>query len=307
MRFLVKRVVETALCWSGVTRLMRLRRVADTLVLAYHNIVPDGCEIRGDRSLHLPQREFARQLDLLQRTHEVVPLRALLERGPQRPRRPRAVITFDDACQGAVTAGVDELARRGLPATVFVAPAFVGGRSFWWDALAAAHETALPDEIRRHALEQLAGKDRDVRRWAERASITLPPVPEHQRCATEAQLRALDRTEGITLASHTWSHPNLARLAESELLDELTRPLAWLRERFDHVVPWLAYPYGLASERVMDMAKETGYHGALLVEGGWLEGDRRNRPSPFALPRQNVPAGVSRAGFELRISGFFAR
>jgi peptidoglycan/xylan/chitin deacetylase (PgdA/CDA1 family) len=283
---------------------MRRRRAADAVVLAYHNIVPDGAEVLGDRSLHLPQREFARQLDLLRETHDVVPLDQVLE-PPSGPRtRPRAAITFDDACQGAVTAGIDELARRGMPATVFVAPAFVGGRSFWWDALAGPGTEGLAEDVRRHALESLAGRDDAVRRWAECSGIAVHAVPDHQTCATEAQLRALDGTEGITLASHTWSHPNLARLSREELEEELSRPLAWLRERFQHVIPWLTYPYGLASPQVVAAVAEAGYRGALLVEGGWLPRHPRGCIHPYELPRQNVPSGLSLRGFELRVSGF---
>jgi peptidoglycan/xylan/chitin deacetylase (PgdA/CDA1 family) len=285
---------------------MRRRRAADAVVLAYHNIVPDGAEVLGDRSLHLPQREFARQLDLLRETHDVVPLAQVLE-PPSGPRtRPRAAITFDDACQGAVTAGIDELTRRGMPATVFVAPAFVGGRSFWWDALAGTGAEGLPDDVRRHALEVLAGRDDAVRQWAERNALAIHSVPDHQTCATEAQLRELDGTEGITLASHTWSHPNLARLPREELEEELTRPLAWLRERFRHVIPWLTYPYGLASPQVVAAAARAGYRGALLVEGGWLPRHPRESIDLYALPRQNIPSGLSLNGFELRVSGLLA-
>src|SRR5690606_28448975 len=117
----------------------------------------------GDVSLHLPQRAFARQLDQLRRTHEVVTLdEAMMPTSP--PRRPRAVITFDDAYRGAVRAGVDELVRRSMPATLFVSPAFIDGGSFWWDVL--ADESGLAEEVRTNALETLQGKDEAIRRWA---------------------------------------------------------------------------------------------------------------------------------------------
>ena len=75
----VKSTAEVALCRSGLTRAARRRLGDATVVLAYHNVVPDGETVRGDRSLHLPRREFARQLDLIRRTHEVVPLESLGE------------------------------------------------------------------------------------------------------------------------------------------------------------------------------------------------------------------------------------
>lgn len=304
VRTILKRSVERVLCGTGLARLARVHRRTGTLVLAYHNVVPEGGACGGDRSLHLPQREFARQLDLVQRTHEVVPLDRLF--APPAGRRPRVVVTFDDAYQGAVTAGVEELARRGLPATVFVTPAFVGGRSFWWDALARPGDAGLPDELRRRCLTELRGQDAEIRRWAEDNGVAAGPVEPHQTGATEAQLEAAFRTEGITAAAHTWSHPNLAALRPDELEEEMVRPLAWLRERFPGVLPWLTYPYGLSSPAVEEAARRAGYRGAFRVEGGWMP-----RPGaaqrPHALPRSNVPAGASLEHFELRTSGLLVR
>lgn len=305
MRTLLKRTVELAARHTGLTRLARARRATGTVVLAYHNILPDGQTAEGDHSLHLPQREFARQLDLLCRTHDVVPLPALAEPRQGPARRPRAVITFDDACQGALTAGMEELVRRGLPATFFVVPGFVDGRSFWWDALASGPHAGLSEDMRRHAVEVLSGRDDEVRRWASARGFPLRCVPDHQTGATEAQLGSADAVEGITLASHTWSHPNLTRVENEDLEGELARPLVWLRERFQDVIPWLSYPYGLACERVETAAAKAGYEGALLVTGGWLP-RKGKHVNAFALPRQNIPVGLSLKGFELRISGLLA-
>jgi peptidoglycan/xylan/chitin deacetylase (PgdA/CDA1 family) len=297
MRQRAKSVLEVVACASGIPRLMRRRHSRDTLILAYHNIVPDGEPVAGDVSLHLPQRTFARQLDLLCQTHQVVPLREALR--PARSRgRPRAVITFDDATQGAVTAGVSELVRRRLPATVFVAPAFVGGRAFWWDAI-----ESLTPVVRDHCLQQLQGRDEAVREWATSHSVQLRIVPMHQTCATEEQLRAV-QGERIELGSHTWSHPNLASLSDAELEVELVRPLEWLRARFHAVIPWLAYPYGMSSSAAATAAALAGYEAGLRVDGGWLRAHAGNR---YALPRQNVPAGLTDRGFRLLSSGVVLR
>lgn len=303
MRSVLKRSFEGALCYSGITRALRARRRGDVIVLAYHNIVPEGEETGGDLSLHLSQRDFARQLDLVARTHDVVPLSALLEPSAPPPRRPRAVVTFDDAYLGAVTAGVEELARRGLPATVFVAPALLGGCTFWWDALSGPR--GLSEEVRQHGLEALAGKDPEIRAWAAGRGVAETKLPAHMATASEEDLRRAVGVHGITLGAHTWGHVNLARLEEAELDAELVRPLSWLQERFDAVVPWVTYPYGLYSPLVERRAVAAGYAGGFRVDGGWLparDGDR----APFALPRCNIPAGMTRQGFELRVSGLLA-
>jgi peptidoglycan/xylan/chitin deacetylase (PgdA/CDA1 family) len=121
-------------------------------------------------------------------------------------------------------------------------------------------------------------------------------------CGSSRSRRAAGRP-GITLASHTWSHPNLAALAAAELEDELQRPLAWLRERFTGVLPFISYPYGLSSPAVERAAADAGYEAALRIDGGWLRDGSVNR---YAIPRLNVPSGISDAGFRLRCSGVLA-
>lgn len=300
VRLYAKLATETLLCRSGLAALARWRRAGDTLVLAYHNVVPDGLPPDGDRSLHLPQRAFARQLDALRRTHDVVPLETLFETTSPRARRPRAVITFDDAYQGTLTAGIEELASRKLPATIFVAPAFVGGRSFWWDALTAEGAAGPPAPIRSAAFHDLEGRDEAVREFAARSGLRGRVLPEHMTCATEDQLRAA-ASAGVVYGSHTWSHPFLPALAQADVRRELVTSREWLTRRFANVVNWLAYPYGGVSPEAAEAARDAGFDGALLIEGGWCAGS--GGTDPFLTPRLNIPAGLSLNGFELRMAG----
>ncbi|HEX5635142.1 MAG TPA: hypothetical protein VFX50_17985, partial [Gemmatimonadales bacterium] len=149
MRSLLRRTAEFVLTTSGLPALAR-RRPLGTLVLAYHNIVPDDAPPTGDRSLHLPLARFRAQLAQLARTHEVVSLDDL--GAPPRGPRPRAAITFDDAYAGALALGLDAVAEHGMPATIFVAPALLGRERTWWDALAVPG-AGLAEPARRHALD----------------------------------------------------------------------------------------------------------------------------------------------------------
>jgi peptidoglycan/xylan/chitin deacetylase (PgdA/CDA1 family) len=303
VRDLLKSTVEHGALWSGVPRVMRARRRGDVLVLAYHNIVPHGEVPTGDRSLHLAQADFAAQLDALTRTHDVLPLDRAL--GGHTGRLPAAVITFDDAYQGAVIAGVAELAQRGLPATIFVATAYVNGGDFWWDALTPPGRSAPDRALRARALTELRGEDAPIRAMAARehlASVTSPPA--HARGAHESDLAAAVAVPGIALASHTHRHPNLCRLDADALRDEMSAPLAWLRERFANVLPMISYPYGLSSPAVERAAAHAGYTAGFRIDGGWLPRSSRNA---FALPRLNVASGVSAAGFALRCAGVLNR
>ncbi|MGE0352563.1 MAG: polysaccharide deacetylase family protein [Gemmatimonadales bacterium] len=301
-RGLLKLAGERILLHSGPARWGLRKRVGDTLILAYHNIRPDGGAPIGDVSLHLRLGSFIEQLDSLMATHEVVPLVQALR--PSETPRPRAVITFDDAYQGALTLGIPALAQRGLPATVFVAPGFLGGKSFWWDALAGPDGSGLADGIRRHGLEVLAGRDSHIRAWAASEGCRIGDMPAWACAAHEDELRTAASQPGISLGSHTWDHVNLTALEGQFLADQLSRPDEWLRARFPGVVRWVSYPYGLGSPVVERAAAAAGYEAAARIDGGWIrpgmEAARR-----YSLPRLNIPAGLSIDGFRLRLAGLF--
>ena len=293
----IKRIAERTLISSGATRLGRSRLRGRALVLAYHNVVPTGLEPSGDLNLHLPQHEFAAQLDVLRRHHDVVPLTSLLEAG-QPGARLRVAITFDDAYAGALEAGVSELVDRGMPATIFAAPGLLGGIT-WWDVLADPTRGLDPD-FRTRALNELAGKRDAILREAQ-LPRGAPAAHDSYRIGSIAELERAAAQPGITIASHTWSHPNLCALSRDELVGELSTSLEWLQAHHPSALAWLTYPYGLWSNDVAEAAASVGYVAALRVDGGWF--DPRSATSRFALPRLNIPAGISLDGFALRLAG----
>jgi peptidoglycan/xylan/chitin deacetylase (PgdA/CDA1 family) len=298
MRRPLKYQVETVLSSFVVRRMMRHRIRGKRLILAYHGIIPEGAQAAGERALFVAQRDFAAHLDLLSEIADVAPLERLDEPGNGKPR---VAITFDDAYRGAVNEGVAELAARGFPATIFVAPGRLDGHVFWWDALSEA-SSSLDDSIRQHALNKLGGMDERVRAWAQR--VRLPAsntVPDYAQTASPTELRRALQQPGITVGSHTWSHANLATLTPDEIASEIERTRDWLRAEFgDKAIPWLAYPYGLDSEETHRAAAHALYSGGLRIGGGWHAPDE---VSPFARPRLNVPGSLSVAGFRARLVG----
>jgi peptidoglycan/xylan/chitin deacetylase (PgdA/CDA1 family) len=297
----LKALVERGLVRSGAATASRAAVRGRALILAYHNILPDGDRPAGEVSLHLPRRTFADQLETLREHCEVVPLPQVLEPGSMADR-PRVAITFDDAYLGAVQIGLEELRRRGLSATIFVTPGMLGRRSFWWDALAGPGGS-IAEPLRRHALEQCRGEDETVRRWARDAGHPLAAPGEAFRTAREDELLAAAGDPLVTLGVHTWSHPNLTRLTPAEAVRELRRPLEWLRERVRTALAWVAYPYGLWSPAVATAAADAGLDAGLRVNGGWIP---RRGVDRAAIPRSNVPAGLSLDGFRLRLAGIRA-
>jgi peptidoglycan/xylan/chitin deacetylase (PgdA/CDA1 family) len=296
-----KDLAEIALLKGGPAFIARRAHRKSSLILAYHNVVPEDQGPCGDTSLHLPVESFANQLDQLVAAAEVVPLGRLLEPRSPADDRPRVAITFDDAYRGALTLGFDELARRGLPATVFVAPGLLNDTSFWWDLLGLRTPARDDPQLRDWCLAEHRGEQVRILEWLNATAGGAPDSPSPAaRSVTEGELVRAAEQPGITLASHTWSHPNLTRLQGKELENELKRANVWLQDRFKNVLPWLAYPYGLHSARVREAACSVGYAAAVAVTGGWITPEPGDR---YALSRLNIPAGLSRHGFAVRLAG----
>ena len=298
MHSLVKRSLERVLSSSGVGLISRQRVRGKRLILTYHGVTPEAASPVGERSLFVAQRDFAAQLDMLSEVADVAPLDQLDQPGDGRPR---IAITIDDAYRGAVCQGVSELARRSLPATIFVAPGRLEGQVFWWDALASPTGT-LDLSVREYGLTALAGSTERIRDWSARAALChSDDLPDYARSATREELHSALAHPGITVGSHTWSHANIANLTADEIASEARRSREWIQREFGpKFIAWLAYPYGLASLKAQRIIASEEYSGALLCAGGWHES---SRVSPFARPRLNVSAGLSLAGLKARILG----
>lgn len=296
----LKSATEIVLARGGPAQIVRRLSRTRGVCFAFHNVVPDRIDFRGERSLHLPLSRFVGFLDHLTEHYRIVPVDELAGGVGDDSVRPRAALTFDDAYRGGVCIGLPEVVRRELPATVFVSPSFVGGSAFWWDVLGEQLGGSIPRHMREHALDELHGDDELVRRWIGAGPAQARRIPDVARCASERELKDAAGLPGVSLGGHGWSHRNLTRLAPSALEAELKEPLEWLRRRFLCTVPWLSYPYGLSTERVRRAAARAGYRGGLTLEGG---GIGAGPASLLTMPRINVPAGLTSEGFALRAAG----
>lgn len=298
MRSLLKRLAEplsAGLAWHARARATR----EGVLVLAYHNVRPPGEAPSGEHSLHIAWRSFIDHLDMISTLADLVPLAEAHHAGEAHPRL-RVALTFDDAYAGAVDLALPELVRRGIPATVFVAPGLLDGRSSWWDQLAEPAGGTLSDQLRGHALEQLRGQQEVIRMWSHENGVPwVDSMPEWATGASSTEVVKAAFLPGIELGAHSWSHPNLRSLDAEELGIELRTPIEWLLSHGFGRGKALAYPYGLAHEGTMRAARDAGYTSAFMVSGGFLQPSA----SAHSLPRLNVPAGLTPAGLKLRLAG----
>lgn len=300
MKRTTKEWSERGLVAFRIPDLARKVRRRQALVLAYHNVVPDDCPPVGDRSLHLRLCDFRAQLDVLQATHDVVPLETLLE-DPEESARPRAILTFDDAYRGALELAIPEIVDRGLPVTVFVSPGLLGSDAFWWDALAVGNGARLAPELRRRALAEMGGRQDRIFSWARNRGLH-PDADLHwlARPASAEEVRVAAELRGVRFGSHSWSHPDLTSLERDTFGRELAEATRWLASNVRDPSSWFAYPYGIHDPDARARIAAAGHEGGVSGDAGWTH---LPPEEPFAVRRFNVPAGLSEAGFRLRTAG----
>ncbi len=292
----LKSAVEKLLLVTGARRSAR-RLGGKSLILAFHNVLPNGVPLAGDQSLHLDEEKFLAFMRALKSTWPVVSLREITSL-PYSPE-PRVAITFDDAYVGALGSGVAVLEELNLPATVFVCPGMLG-ETFWWDAFSSS--SGLDPATRDHALDELAGRDEPVRTWAATQGLAPLHLPAEYHAASAEQLDRVASHPGIDLGVHTWGHAALDVLPVEAIHEELVRCRTWLEDRYSRVVPWVAYPYGRYANKVREAVRDLGFEGGLGVSGGWFSPDSDR----LALPRLNIPRGLSLDGFRLRLAGMLS-
>ncbi len=319
------------------TGLARARLRGRVVILGYHRVLTPGDRAREfvQPGMYVEPGELAAHLEYLRRHFRVLALEDLLARwadGDWDPAARYCAITFDDGWRDNYVHAFPVLRALGVPATIFVATAFVGTRErFWTDTLAACLRAYRAVEARRGAGARLrhlrtahpwlAGlppgvPDRAIDAALERAKllpdearsrlladlqgvleVTPPPAPAFLGWPEIHEMSA----QGVAFGSHSCTHRILTRLGPAEVRREAEASLAALRASGARVVPVFCHPNGDASAATVDAVRASGYRAAI---GGEI-GLEAARPSDlFRLRRIPVHHDVARTVplFALRLA-----
>jgi peptidoglycan/xylan/chitin deacetylase (PgdA/CDA1 family) len=74
--------------------------------------------------------------------------------------------------------------------------------------------------------------------------------------------------EGMTIASHSQTHPDLSKVSASQLRNEVVGSRQDLQKMLGVSPDLFAYPYGCWNNRVAAVVKSAGYRGARALGGG---------------------------------------
>jgi len=124
-------------------------------------------------------------------------------------------------------------------------------------------------------------------------------VGNYGKYLTWDQVKEMDHN-GITFQDHTLSHISLPKASDEEVRNQLVKSKEALEWRLGKKVEYLAYPGGEYDQRVIQLAKESGYRAAFTVNFGR---DRVNS-TMYTLNRIPIFGGASHtyARFWLRLN-----
>ncbi len=275
----------------GVTAAARVERVVDAV--AGRLLAPAAARATGQRRLAVltyhgvrDRDRFAAHLDWLEEHTTPIALDGAIEvlLGRQQLPPRAALITFDDGDRSLLDVGAPLLEGRRIPAAVFVVAGLLGrDEPFWWDevaGLAGARAPALIADLKRVPnRERLAAID-DLR-------ATSPAAAPRTRHLGRDDLLTLEAA-GITIGSHSFTHPCLDRCNDDEIAREVGASRDALEAAVGRPPRAFAYPNGSRNARVEQAVRTAGY------EVGFLFDHRR-----AAVP-SSAPMAVSR----LRINSY---
>lgn len=325
-------VRESAIAVAGLAERAARRRTYLLPILTYHRVVPgEALASACPATVSATTAQFASQMRWVAGARRAIGIDDLLRarHGEQQIEAGSILITFDDGYADFAAHAWPILRELALPAVLFVPTASAAGRAgpFWWDrlwgALVQTDRPTTPKEpvgalpigtpalasaahraLRRHLKslphdDLLAEVDRLVGALGEPSD--LPGVLDWEA------LRALER-EGLSVASHSVSHPLLTRVGRRRRDAELRGALDELRRELGSVAPVLAYPGGDCDEEVARDTAAAGYEAAFTTQRGvndlrrsdWYRLDRINigaRSADRALRAQLSPpvAALARA------------
>jgi peptidoglycan/xylan/chitin deacetylase (PgdA/CDA1 family) len=316
-------VAESVLCWSGLGAAYEaIAKPTGAVVLKYHSVAAPAVEPFVDPENLVPSAMFRRQMEFVQRNRRVVPLATIVDDvvAGRTPPAGTVAITFDDGYLDNLEVAAPILAELGLPATLFLATAYVAtAEPQWADRLHVAfarrtrHRLQLPDlaidadlrrpdeaaaarqALHRHLLEALTPARAATLRAVDDALV--PALGDAPRLGlTWHEVRRLQADfPSWDFGGHTRGHVDL-RTHQGDVAAAEIAGCAADVERELGVRPRLfSFPYGRWTPATRELVRANGFAGAV----GDTDAVRVGASSdPYVLPRLDTPQSMTAVRYQ---------
>ncbi len=206
--------------------------------------------------------KFSEQIRYLSEHYRIISLdNVIAELESGSIKKNTVAVTFDDGYLDNLVYAIPILEKYKVPATIFITSQFC-------------------DQVKRHPRYNNE-KQRLHLDWDEVKELHVMP--------------------GITIGSHTLSHPYLSSLDAVESKNEIIESKKIIEEKIGSPVNYFCYPSGDFGVREMNFVKEAGYLAAVTVAPG------KNRPGidRYLLRRVEITQKDGPADIKAKLSGAF--
>lgn len=261
------------------------------VTLNFHQVLPDVDPMRpGEMTVE----RFDRLMAVVSKHFNVIPLVDAVELA-KADALPRASlsITFDDGYADNLKHAAPILDKYRLPATFFIATAYLDGGRMWNDTIIETVRR-LPEgevsldrigqgnvvldsmqqrrELARHLISSLK-YERDERRNELCSSLAglVEELPS-DLMLTKDELRELHSRQGMDIGGHTRTHPILSRMTLEAATDDIQGGMDDLQAILGEKPALFAYPNGRMStdysQEHAEIVQQLGFVGAVSTDTG---------------------------------------
>lgn len=255
----------------------------ECLILAYHNISPYEAEQDEMFYYDVSLESFEKQMQFLYDRHiNVITLDNFVVsciNGENIPER-SVVITFDDGYKNIYQIAYPILRKFNFPATIFLATGYIGTKRI------------LPGL--EHHLKKIGNQNNGMNHWLH---------------LSWEEIREMSR-DGISLGSHTMTHPKMGALNKKQIEWEITESKRLIEKKTGIRVKHFSYPYSflggqLGDPRVLEtvktILKAEGFEAACSTEIG----TNLKKTDIFALKRVQIFNKDSLFHFKEKVMGAY--
>jgi len=273
-------------------------------VLMYHRVLDhmDSYEMYVQPGMYVTSKTFEQQISFLSSTYRILPLEELIGKANRKENMGGCcAITFDDGWLDNYTEAFPLLQKYRVPATIFLATAFIGtNRLFWPEEICwlLEHQQQLKDmpsvaddpepiQVFKREIKKKQSETRELfldniiqcmkRQSPEERNQILDYYREFSKTPNIfRQMMNWEETDEmrssglITFGAHTVHHELLDQLPLSNVRTEIFQSKADIEQKLGVNVTTFSYPNGNYTENIVKMLNEGNFAGAVTTRKGFL-------------------------------------
>lgn len=312
-----RKTIEAMIANSPLPALVRRRHRRELGILMFHGFTGNEHAQTNLEGKDVTVENWERFMTWLSKRHRILPLSeavSFIERGKSLPDY-SVCVTMDDGHRSTHELAFPVLEKMALPATIFLATAFVDEkRPIWVDRVTFSLTKAGKslDELRqiKSALKHRTQDDIEsaVAEVEAQTGFALPPrtddpsMPQGCRSLDWDQISQMKSGGLVEFGSHTHMHRILGRCSETVVRDELVRSRRMIEQRLGGNCDLFCYPNGDKgdfTDATELLVREAGYRASFTTVTGWNAASA----SPFAMRRLGVYDSMDLNRFKLTVTG----